>query len=536
MPIYDALHDEPSIKTIAVKHEENAAVMADVYGRLTGEPGVCLVTAGPGATNSVTGVAQAFAASSPLVHISGTVSGSDELFHGVGGDPLFLQEMFQRVTKWSDRIESPGRIQSATMKAFGLASAGRKGPIHIEIPLRVQRAECELRQIKPVYPRPKIDRNSLIRAQSVIARAQQYVIFAGEEVLRYSASSELLELAEAIGAPVVVSDSSIDAFPHDHPLFAGYLPGNYDGPYRNPIVQTAVKKADLMLLVGARLEAPETSIILSLGPKKCVNITSERTSHRVRVPMINVVGNIARSLTTLVELVGSSQQKKRPESSLLQDLAQQKQMISQALERIISDKVTAAPIHPGLVAATVRRLTDRHAIIATDVGTHAIWVRDYFHAYEPNTYLETGNYGSMGFALPAAIAAKLVRPEQQVVAVTGDGGFLMSLADLPTAVENRLNIVVVVMNDSKYGMIWRMQEEEYRGRHIGVDLAPSNFASLAQSFGAAGVRIDDPRDLAPALREALTDDKMTVIDVLTDHRPDYACREIFKHTPSQAGS
>jgi acetolactate synthase-1/2/3 large subunit len=211
-------------------------------------------------------------------------------------------------------------------------------------------------------------------------------------------------------------------------------------------------------------------------------------------------------------------------------------MISQALERIISDKVTAAPIHPGLVAATVRRLTDRHAIIATDVGTHAIWVRDYFHAYEPNTYLETGNYGSMGFALPAAIAAKLVRPEQQVVAVTGDGGFLMSLADLPTAVENRLNIVVVVMNDSKYGMIWRMQEEEYRGRHIGVDLAPSNFASLAQSFGATGVRIDDPRDLAPALREALTDDKMTVIDVLTDHRPDYACREIFKHTPNQAGS
>lgn len=531
MPIYDALYHESSIKVIAVKHEENAAVMADVYGRLTGEPGVCIVTAGPGATNSVTGVAQAFAVSSPMVHISGAVSESGEAFHGIGDDPRSLQKIFHHVSKWSVRIESVRKIQPVLKRAFEVSLDGRKGPTHVEMPLHIQNAEGELRQLKLVNRQTWPSSKQFSRACTIIAGARRPLIFAGEEVLRHSASDELLVLAETINAPVVVSDYSIDVFPHDHSLYIGYLPGNYDGPYWNPVVRLALQESDLLLLVGAKLTTVETSIVLSASPKNLISVASHPShSDQTRRMQVELVGDIRQSLRRLCKTVRSVSVQ-APEHPLISLLRQHRQAIARAFEQIVSDNREAKPIHPGLVASTVRKIARKEAIVATDVGSHAIWMRDYFHAHEPNTYLEPGNYGSMGFAFPAAVAAKIIKPDRQVIAVTGDGGFLMSLMDLPTVIENDINIALVVMNDSKYGMIWQMQEDQYHGRHLAVDLGQSDFAALARNFGAQGIRVEDPEDLVSAIEEALSSNKATVVDVVTDYRPDYACRQIFKRIP-----
>ena len=528
MPVYDALLDEHSIRNVFVKHEENAAVMADVYGRLTGQPGVCLVTAGPGATNTITGVAQAFAASSPLVHLSGTVSEPGD-FHGVGDDPLFLQKVFRPVTKSSARVESAGMIQTVMADAFRLASTGRKGPTHVEIPLRMLDSEAQLKsKVNRPHIQTTITRKDVNGAYRIIRAAKRPVIFAGDQVLRYLAHGELQELAGAIQAPVVVSDNCLDAFPHDDPLFAGSLPGNFDGPYLNPITVSAVKRADLILLIGVDLQNLETRLILSFGAGKCAYIGSQRQHLRgSRRLEASLIGNIKHSLRALIQLV-KPDPKGKMNSLFADQLAQQKRIVAEAFERVIADKAGSRPIHPGFVASTVRSASDRNAIITTDIGSHAIWVRDYFKAYEPLTYLETGNYGSMGFALPAAVAAKIVRPDRQVIAVTGDGGLLMAVMELATAVENKANITIVVMNDLKYGMIWHMQNLWHKGRHTGVDLASPDFAAVAQGFGARGIRVEDPSDLPLALKEALSSDNVSLVDVLVDHTPDYPSRTIFK--------
>jgi acetolactate synthase-1/2/3 large subunit len=423
-------------------------------------------------------------------------------------------------------------IRTAMAAAFRLASTGRKGPTHVEIPPRVLNSEAQLKSdFSHPHLQAKINRNDINAAHRIIRDAKQPVIFAGDHVLRYLAHSELLELAETIQAPVVVSDNCLDAFPHDHPLFAGSLPANFDGQYLNPIAVSAIKRADLIMLIGAHLQNPETSLILSLGRFKCGYIGPERLHLRGSKRLqVSLIGNIKHYLAALIQLAKSSSQKKM-NPSLAEQLAQQKKVVAEAFQSVIADKADSRPIHPGFVASTVRGVSDRNAIITTDVGSHAIWVRDYFKAYEPLTYLETGNYGSMGFALPAAIAAKIVKPDQQVIAITGDGGLLMSVMELTTAVEYKANIMLVVMNDSKYGMIWQAQNLWYEGRHIGVDLVHSDFAAVAQGFGVHGIRVEDPNNLTSALKEGLSSHNVTVVDVLVDHRPDYPSRTIFKRAP-----
>ena len=535
LPIYDALYDEPSIKTILVRHEENAAVMADVYGRLTGRPGVCLVTAGPGATNTVTGVAEAFAVSSPLVHISGTVSASDT-FHAVGKDPLSLQKIYSQITKSSLRIDSADSLAKTVTEAFDVASTGKKGPVHLEIPLRVQKSRTRNWRDLNRHTRTVevFDRNfheKVRRICSTLEHARQPVIFAGVGVLRDFAFKELLEFAEANQALVVVSNDCVDVFSHNHRLFAGYLSGSYEGLYLNPVVKFVMKQADVLLLIGTDLETSETRSILSLGPRARLYVGCYSGSDGMGQLGEESVDSIKRTLTSVVQNM-SGLRGREIEPNFAFELIQRKQKVADAFDRLVSDSANARPIHPAVVASTIRRTANKNAIVTVDVGSHAVWVSDYFTAYQPLTYFRSGEFGSMGFAVPAAIAAKIVRPDQQVIAITGDGGFAMSLMELATSLENEVKITVVVMNDSKYGIIWQMQRALYRNRHIGVDLMPADFSGVARGFGAEGIRVEDPKDLAPSIGNALKSNKTTVIDVLVDHRPDYACKTLFKRATS----
>ena len=529
LPIYDALIDQPSIRNVVTRHELNAAVMADVYGRLTGRPGVCLVTAGPGATNSITGVAQAFAASSPLIHISGTVS-SHEAFHAVGDGQL--REIFSHVAKASLRIDSAQRIRSTIADAFTIALTGRKGPVHVEIPLRVQTEKISQLKAKRSRnngrERPIVLKHDIDDVVSIIAKSIQPAIFAGPGIVGSSASSELVRFAERIMAPVIVSIDSLDVFPHDHPLFAGYLTGTYEGRYLNPVVNFVLRRADLLLLIGANTTSAEVQTIISLGAKKRVQISSEEgRDEAFETGLVGDIGAILHSMTLIIMPRESPVQ-----VAFAHELRCRRGAMSESLSRLVSDHEDAKPIHPGFVAATVRRLSDKNAIITVDVGGHAIWMEDYFRGYMPLTYLRSGDYGSMGFALPAAIAAKIAKPDQQIIAVTGDGGFSMSMMELATAVENNLKMVVIVLNDSKYGVIWQMQRTRHKSRHTGVDLQSSNFAEVAKGLGAEGIRVEDSQELVASVRAAFSNEKVTVLDVVTDHTPDYASSTLFKRPTS----
>lgn len=512
--LVDQFYERTDFKLIYPKYEQSASTMADACGRLTGEPGVCLVTAGPGATNGLSGVAQAFQAGSPMVHISGNVptKGFLQDFHGVD-DRDFIAKAFQPVTKMSMRVTDGKDIPRIFSQAFHVARSGRKGPVHIDVPIDVLSKEFDVEEYRKKAVEHHWVNGAMIKeSASVLAKAEKPAIYVGDAATVSVTPERLLQLIETLQAPFIVSEGSVGFLPQDHALYAGMVSRHWD---THPIAEQILREADVLLLVGLRADTPFWDYVKKSSSASLIHLYVEETPSTSE-PIQSIVGDLSHSVSRLTEEVGKHQVRTR----LWFDLKEKWRRVNEDLRRIIEGK-SEHPTHPGVTIDLLSRHISRDAIVSGDVGNTKTWLEAYLTTRIPCRYLAAGSWGAMGFALPAAIGAKIIHPDRRVVAVCGDGGLLMSCMELSTVAENRMNIVIVVLNDQKWGMNWQFQKRKYQGRFIGVDTHSPDFAKFAESFGLKGIRVEDQTELPGAYEEAFASNTATVIDVATDCSPDY---------------
>lgn len=515
LEIYDALADAPEIRHVTVKHEGGASGMADAYGRLTGKPGVVVVTAGPGGTNSLTGVAQAYMAASPMVHISGAVprKASYESFHGVDKED-FLVRTFAEVTKWSVSIQRPEDIPSVMAKAFAIARSGRPGPVHVEIPQDVLLSEAtEMDVYQPLQlPPALLEAGDVAEIVDLIRASERPVIWAGKGVRSTFSSDELIELAELLEAPVILSGDAAGAIPDTHPLAAGQL-NLYD---RTPLQKELASEADLILAVGERGGTGHADVIFDSATAPVVGVwlgnDGEVADPRAKA---GAVADIRPALDQLIEALGDQQRPR--DDGLRARIVRGKDGLRSAIRsQIRRDYGNDQPMHYGLALEALADGVDDDTIVLGDIGSHNQWTRVMVPTRNRDTFIPEGYWGAMGFGLPGAIAAKMIWPEKKVVTVTGDGCFLMASADFATAVEQRVNPVIVVLNDRQYGMIVGMQQHMY-GRKSETALDGPDFVAFARSFGGDGMRVEHPDEMREALERGFASDTIFVIDAICDY-------------------
>ncbi|CAN5658890.1 acetolactate synthase large subunit [soil metagenome] len=512
--LYDALLDAPEIRHITVKHETTASGMADAYGRMTGNPGVCLVTAGPGATNSLTGVAQAYMAASPVIHISGAVpmGASFESFHGVDRD-TFLLPMFEEVTKWSVAVERAEDIPSIFAEAFRIATSDRPGPVHIEIPQNVLTGNASL---IPGYEPATQDQQGLEHddLDEIVGRIRQSknpLIWAGKGVKATFAHEELAELAELLEAPVILGGDASGSLPDVHPLSTG----QHSLYQLTPLQREIAGEADLILVVGERGGTSHADRVFSSvdAPVGGIWLGNAGEGPDAR-SAFGAVAHVKTALNQLLEAAGDQQRDRSDE--LRQRLAEGKQELRDAVMSWVRREYgERRPMHYGLALEALQDFVDDDLVVIGDIGEHNQWTRLLVETHNRTTYLPEGYWGAMGFGLPGAMAAKLAEPEKNVACVTGDGCFLMASADFSTAVEFGINPVIIVLNDRQYGMIVGMQRNAY-GRVSNTGLDGPDFVAFSKSFGGDGMRVDEPEQMREALERGFASDVIYVIDARCD--------------------
>ena len=523
-PIYDGLSRVSSIRLVTCKQEPNTSLMADAYGRLTGKPGVCVVTAGPGGLNSMAGVAQAYGAASPMIHIGGAVplKADREAFHGVD-NPAFVHEMFKHITKWSARIERIADIPEVMAKAFHIARSGRPGPVHVELPRLSDYSEYilqEERAVLPAYqPIPTVvakpDPKDVDRFAKRLMDAKSPVLAAGKGIIRKGAMQELAALSLKLQAPVVYAQDAIGVIPEEHPFFAGHFSHNRS----YPICAEALNRADLVLGVGLRMgtaemtelreRAPERNLIL-IGFDDAADSRYQGEDQRVADPKL--------FLAALLERLGSYQRPR--DEALIQQMAERKAAVRRSLAAQNEPHKNDQPIHPGILMDAMNAVLDDNAVVASDVGNCQMWARTFRRIATPESFMQSGVWNAMSYGLPTAIVAKMEFPGRDVVALAGDGAFLMTIGDLPTAAEYGANVLMIILNDGAFGQTF-MQQTNIYGHTYGTTFNSPNFAEIAKACGAEGIRISDPRDVEGALRQGLaaTKDRPALVEVMVAERP-----------------
>ena len=515
--IFNALADAPDIRPITVRHENTAAIAAEVYGRLTGRPGVALVTAGPGATNSLSGVAGAYAAGVPLVHISGGVprGAAREAFHGVD-EPDFLQRAFEAVTKWSVRLEDAHQIPETLHRAFALATAGRPGPVHVEIalsalqaePIAVPRTELAAapaagQATAPLHPG---DLDALIAR---IDRAGRVAIVAGKGAWWPPVSAQLVRLAERLGAPVAHSWDGHAAMPTVHPLSVGLWWG---AGRSHPTAGRLVSEADLVLGVGVR-QGTETALDLGAeAGERLLLLDVADALDPSRNSGIPSVTALATTLAALADRCGP-----RPANAMTLDACARAQtLLQRGLQLDLERHRSARPWHIGLALDALARRMTADTLVVSDVSNVKLWAPLQLPAFGPESHLQSGSWGAMGYAVPGVLAAGLLRPDKQVVGLTGDTAFLMSSSDFGTICQLGLPVVVAVHADGQIGMIANAMTMTF-GRSYATEIGEVDFVRYAEAFGARGIRVDEPSDLDAAWDEALTTDGPVLLELRAGH-------------------
>lgn len=500
MHILDALADSP-IRFIPTRHEAGAAFMADVYGRLTGKAGVCLATLGPGATNLTTGVADANLDRSPLVAITGQVS--LDVAHQEWHQYIDLPTLFRPITKWSVQVERPEVVPEVVRKAFRVAQMERPGSAFISLPENVAAAEAVGVPMVPTpvdYAPPRSQ--DVLRAAELIAQAKSPIIIAGNGVLRRNASQELRALAETIHVPVAETFMGKGALDYRHHLSLMAV-----GLQARDWIMCGLDRADLVLAVGYDMVefAPrywnpaKDKVIIHLD-----NSPAEVQEHYV--PQAEIVADICEGLVALAQACDGMHP--FPHHSALRDL------ITGELAQYRSDD--SFPMKPQRLVADLRAALGDEDILVSDVGAHKLWLARMFPATRPNTILISNGLAAMGIAVPGAIAAKLVNPSRKVVAVAGDGSFLMTASELETAKRIGTPFVTVVWVDGSYGLIQWKQLTTF-GRAFGVSFGNPDFAAYARSFGLPGFRVETASDFLPTLQRAMKLPEPSVIEVAVDY-------------------
>lgn len=499
LDVMDALLDS-SIQFITTRHEQGAAFMADVYGRLSGRPGVCLATLGPGATNLLTGVADANMDHAPLIAIAGQAD--THRLHKESHQVLHLDRLFDEVTKYSSMIVAPDVIPEVVRKAFKVAMTEKKGASFIEFPENIAKMTVQGAPLKArfsVLPSPDEGRVQMVA--DIISRAKHPIILAGNGVIRSGACEELVHFAEKLNIPVANTFMAKGVFPFRHPLALGSV-----GLQAKDYVSTGFDKADVIICVGYDLVEYHPRLWHPSADRTLIHIdTSPAEVDAYYEAELGVVANIAQSLKKIAEkAVPHKGHVMRPlRDALVKEMDAHKDD-------------TAFPIKPQKLIWDLRTALDSDAITICDVGAHKMWMARMYRCDEPNTCIISNGFASMGIALPGAIAAKLLYPERDVVAVTGDAGFLMNSQELETAMRLKLAMVVLIWNDGGYGLIEWKQINQF-GRPSHVHFNNPDFVKYAESFGAKGYRVERTEDLLPTIRQALADKTVCIIDCPVDY-------------------
>jgi len=500
LDILDSFLDS-RITFVPTRHEQGAAFMADAYGRLTGHPGVCLSTLGPGATNLATGVADANLDRAPLVAITGQ-AGRDRI-HKESHQRVDIVEHLRPLTKWNTRIETAAVIPEVIRKAFKLAESEKPGACHIEVPEDIAREAIDGTPLSTERARrPSPDRQALETAARLIETASFPLIFAGNGVIRGRASDELRRFARAHGIPVAHTFMAKGSMPYDDDLCLLSV-----GLQARDYISCGFDKADLIIAVGYDPVEYAPKFWNPDRKKSIVHIDfTPAEVDSFYQPAVEVVADVREAIELLGGLV-KGQKDPTPYHTL------RRYILAELAEGADDDTF---PLKPQRILRDLRASMGREDILISDVGIHKLWIARTFPAYEPNTVLISNGYAAMGFALPAAIAAKLVHPERKVVAVSGDGGFLMNCQELETACRLGLPIVNVIFRDGGYNLIqWKQQT--HLGRESGVKFGNPDFVALAAAFGAKGYRVDSARALGPILAEALAQPGPSIVDVPVDY-------------------
>ncbi len=509
--IYDEIVNT-DIKHILVRHEQGAVHAADGYARATGGVGVCLVTSGPGATNTVTGLASAYMDSIPVVVITGQVP-----THLIGNDAfqeVDIVGITRPCTKHNYLVKKPQHLAKILREAFFIAKSGRPGPVLVDIPKDIAAATIDFKeatgvQIKSYKPSYKPNKNQLKKVIELVKTAQKPVIFAGGGVILSKGTRELTEFARKARIPVTGSLMGLGAFPGTDPLWLGML--GMHGTYR---ANMSVGACDLLIAIGVRFDDRVTGKIKTFAANaKIVHIDIDPTSIRKNVSVsIPVVGDCKIALGILNEFLD-------PES--IADLEASR---AQWLSKIADWKDTnplaysqAEVIKPQYVVEKLYELTAGKAIVTTEVGQNQMWAAQFYHFDKPGHFITSGGLGCMGFGLPAAIGAQVACPDKLVVDVAGDGSIQMNIQEMATAVQYKLPVKVIILNNRYLGMVRQWQELFYECRYSFTDMqnAP-DFAKLAEAFGAVGLRATRPEEVEPVLREGLFSDETVIMDFVVD--------------------
>ncbi len=499
--IYDDLMDSP-INHILNRHEQAAVHAADAYARVTGKVGVAFATSGPGATNTVTGLATAYMDSIPMVVITGQVP-----------TPLIGNDAFQEadmigitrpITKHNYLVRDVKDLARIIKQAFYIARSGRPGPVLVDLPKDVQMSSTtfeypetvELRGYKPtVSANPR----QLDKAVKLILAARKPVVYVGGGATLSDMSDELMEFVETIQAPVTTTLMGMASFPNTHPLSMGML-GMHGTFYAN----MAVTDSDLLIALGARFDDRVTGKIATFAPDaKIIHVdvdpTSIKKNVRVDVPLVGMLQDVLPRLTAGLQKHGDELRE-----VIAATAGWRQQIVTWREEHPISYKQTKNTIKPQYVIEKLRELTDDDAIVATEVGQHQMWTAQFFDFIQPRTFVTSGGLGTMGYGLPAALGAQAAFPKRQVIDISGDGSFQMNSQELATLVQYRLPVKIVILNNNFLGMVRQWQQLFFDRRYSQTCMElPVDFVKLAEAYGATGLRATRPDEVEQVIRQGL---------------------------------
>jgi acetolactate synthase-1/2/3 large subunit len=498
--VMDVLLDSP-IKFITTRHEQGAAFMADVQGRLTGKAGVCLSTLGPGATNLITGFADANMDRAPIVAIAG--QGATTRMHKESHQILDLVNLFEPISKYSTQVREPEIIPEVIRKAFKVAETEKPGGSFIDLPENIADMQVEGKEpLKVQSPRPPLPpEEKLEQAASLIMEARFPLIMAGNGVIRGKASSELIEFAEKLNIPAANTFMSKGVIPFSNELSLGSV-----GLQASDYVSCGFNQADVIICVGYDIVEYHPHLWNKEKKAKIIHIDfAPAEVDEYYIVECGVVGDIGRALHAIAEIVTPRQE------FLATNL---RQVIVDEMAAHVDD--SAFPIKPQKIMWDLRQSIKPDDIVISDVGAHKMWMARMFQTERPNTCIISNGFASMGIAVPGAIAAKLTYPESTAIAVTGDAGFMMNSQELETALRIGTPIIVLIWNDSEYGLIHWHQLRHY-GRPSYIDFQNPDFVKYAESFGAKGYRVESAHDLAPTIQKAIQDNTVVVIDCPVDY-------------------
>jgi acetolactate synthase I/II/III large subunit len=511
MPVYDALYDfADELNHVLVRHEQGAIHAAQGYARVNGKVGVCMATSGPGATNLITGIADAIIDSTPLVCITGQV-----FRHLLGTDAFQETDVMgisMPVTKWNYQITSADEIPEIIAKAFYIAKNGRPGPVLIDITKNAQVEKMTFNykkctHVRSYQPKPAIDPQKIKEAAELINSAQKPYLLIGHGVLIAQAQTELLEFIEKTGIPAASTLLGLSAVPAGHPNYVGYLGmhGNY-----GPNVKT--NECDVLIAVGMRFDDRVTGTIHTYAKQaKVIHIEIDPAEIDKNVKTtVAILGDAKEALTALNQQVKSNQH-----SEWLAEF--------RVCDKIEHEKVIQKDFAPSTdklkMAEVIRMLsqkTEGQAVIVTDVGQHQMVTTRYYEFQDTRTNVTSGGLGTMGFALPAAMGAKLGRPDKQVIAIIGDGGFQMTLQELATIFQYQIPVKIIVLNNNFLGMVRQWQQLFFDKRYSFTELVNPDFVALVKAFGIQAEKVDEREELEGALNNMLASEKPYFLEVIVE--------------------